>query len=294
VPRDLPAGATAESRRRHAIAERLASASPPELADEIALTGSVAMGVADRTSDIELNCWSAELPTVEQRAAWIASVGGADVSMREQPWPDGTLEATFRVDGVWIEAGWMTAARLDETLRGILAAEVVGHDRLQWAWIVGIAVELRSAGLLDRWRDELARYPEPLRDRLIDANTRVWGQPHAMMGRWTNCRRRQPLALTERLTWDAYNLLRLLFALNRRWEPDWKWLRQVTGDLPIAPERLGERLEWVFEAPALEERVATSLALIRDALALAPSTEGVERARATIEACRLAGPRGDG
>lgn len=31
----------------------------------------------------------------------------------------------------------------------------------------------------------------------------------------------QPLALTERLTWDTYNL-RLVFALNRRWEPDMK------------------------------------------------------------------------
>jgi hypothetical protein len=130
VPRHLPADATEESRRRHRVAARLAAACPPDLAGEIAVTGSVAMGVADRTSDMELNCWSDELPSVEDRAAWIASVGGEEASIREQPWPDGTLEATFRVEGVWVEAGWMTAARLEETLRGILAAEVLGHDRL--------------------------------------------------------------------------------------------------------------------------------------------------------------------
>jgi hypothetical protein len=117
----------------------------------------------------------------------------------------------------------MTTSRLEETLAAILAGDVIGHDRLQWAWIVGIAVDLRTGGRLDGWRDRLADYPERLRDRLIEANTRVWAhQPHAVHARWSYCRRGQPLALTERLTWDTYNLLRLLFAVNRRWEPDWK------------------------------------------------------------------------
>jgi hypothetical protein len=55
----------------------------------------------------------------------------------------------------------MTKARLEEMLRGILAAMVLGHDRLQLAWIVERAVELRTTGLLARWRSELAAYPSP-------------------------------------------------------------------------------------------------------------------------------------
>jgi hypothetical protein len=120
---------------------------------------------------------------------------------------------------------------------------------------------------------------------VIEANTRVWQMPHAMAGRWTYCRRRQPLALTERLTWDTYNLLRLVFAINRRWEPDWKWLHEVTRDLPLAPMRMAERIERVFTAPTLKERVRTDFELIRDALALEPTSAGIEQARATIRAC---------
>jgi hypothetical protein len=267
------------------IAERLAESCPLELGDEIAVTGSVALGVADETSDIELNLWCDALPTVEQRVAWIAEVGGEVRSNREQPWSDGTLETVFRVDGVWIEAGWMTKERLRETLGGILAAETIDHGRLQMAWVVETALELRTAGLIEGWRRELAAYPETLRERLIEANTMVWQSPHAVAGRWTYCRRHQPLALTERLTWDAYNVLRLVFALNRRWEPDMKWLREVTRDLPLAPVGMAERIERVFAGPTLEERVQTSFELIRDALALAPTSPGIERARETIEGC---------
>ncbi len=61
----------------------------------------------------------------------------------------------------------------------ILAAEALGHDRLQMAWIVERAVELRTTGLLVRWQSEFAAYPEPLREKLIEANTRVWQLSHA-------------------------------------------------------------------------------------------------------------------
>jgi hypothetical protein len=144
--RALPDGATEESRRRYVIAERLAQSCPAELADEIAVTGSVAMGVADETSDVELNLWCDAPPTVEQRAAWIVSVRGEVRTKNEQPWNDGTLETVFRVDGVWIEAGWMTKARLEELLRGILAAETIDHGRLQMAWVVEMAPEPRTGG----------------------------------------------------------------------------------------------------------------------------------------------------
>src|SRR5688500_3822121 len=172
--RPLPPHATDESRRRFLIARRLAESCPVELGDEIAVTGSVALGVADDTSDIELNLWCDALPTVEQRAAWVASVGGAVRSNHAQPWSDGSLETTFRVEGVWVEAIWMTKARLEATLRELLAAATIDHGRLQMGWVVGIALELRTAGWLDRWRGQLAAYPEALREKLIEANTLVW------------------------------------------------------------------------------------------------------------------------
>ena len=291
----LPPGATAASRQRIGVAHRLARACPTALGEEIAVTGSVALGVADDDSDLELNLWTEALPSVAARGDWIERVGGTEAQIAPEPWSDGSLNATFRYGDVWVEAGWMTRDALDETLRAILAAEVLGHARLQLAWVVERAVPVRTAGALAAWQGRLTAYPEALVERLIETNTRVFQLPHAMRGRWTYCRRVQPLALTERLTWETYNVLRVLFALNRRWEPDFKWLRLVTGDLATAPERLAERIEEVFTAPVLEQRVRTSLALIRDTLALIPApqvTPGVERARRVIAECLRLDPSG--
>ncbi len=55
--------------------------------------------------------------------------------------------------------------------------------------------------------------------------------------------------------------------------------------LPLAPMRMAERIERVFTAPTLEERVRTGFELIRDALALAPTSAGIEQARATMREC---------
>jgi hypothetical protein len=45
---------------------------------------------------------------------------------------------------------------------------------------------------------------------------------------------------------------------------------------------MGPRIERVFAAPTLDERVRIDFELIRDALALAPTSAGIEQPRATI------------
>jgi len=90
------------------------------------------------------------------------------------------------------------------------------------------------------------------------------------------------LALNERLTWDVYNVLNLLFALNRRWRPDWKWLRHKCAALPVKPNRLAERIEEIFTAPALERRVVICQRLILETLALLPPSPSVALAQQRI------------
>src|SRR4051794_35066357 len=82
---DLPPDATAESRRRLALAAELLSACPPAFGVEVALTGSAALGVADRHSDLELNFWAETLPPPEERAAWLHGVGATDVTVDLEP-----------------------------------------------------------------------------------------------------------------------------------------------------------------------------------------------------------------
>lgn len=77
-------------------------------------------------------------------------------------------------------------------------------------------------------------------------------------------------------------LLRILFAVNHQWEPDWKWLRPEAERLAIRPERLVERINDIFTAQQSEQTIVKYLRLIRDALELVPAPYDVTRALANV------------
>jgi hypothetical protein len=74
---------------------------------------------------------------------------------------------------------------------------------------------------------------------------------------------------------DLQNVLRIVFALNRVWEPSWKRLPQLVAPLAIKPERLAERID---EAVA-ETSLWKTRELVLDTLVLAPDLPRVVLAR---------------
>lgn len=64
---DLPRLESEASHTRLTPARRLVQSCPPELGQEIAVTGSVARGVADEHSDVEINLCVDAMPEVERR-----------------------------------------------------------------------------------------------------------------------------------------------------------------------------------------------------------------------------------
>ncbi|MBI3970433.1 MAG: DUF4037 domain-containing protein [Chloroflexi bacterium] len=275
----LPTGTTPESHQRYAVVRALAESCPPALGQEIAVTGSVALGLADDYSDIELNLWTPDdaLPELEARLAWLESVGASELAIEPLGAAGSVHGITFVFRGAVVEAGWWTVPAQEAALRAAIEEASTAH--LIHAFVVDCAVPLRTHGALARWKVLIAEYPEALRARVIAQNTRVWGLPQVTDVRRALARRGDVLALTERLTWDAYNVLNLVYALNRRWAPDRKWLRERCEALPTKPERLAERIEALFTLPDLEQRVAERERLILDTLALLPPAPHVERAR---------------
>ena len=146
------------------------------------------------------------------------------------------------------------------------------------------AVPLRSGSSLEGWQRQLSHYPEAVRERLLADNTAAWQMPHAVGGRWTLLRRRDEPALTQRLLWDFANIWSLLFALNRRWEPDRKWLYQNVDELTVVPDRLVERVDAIFGAQPPKQRVVICFELILDTLALLPPSPGIQHAADTVRA----------
>jgi hypothetical protein len=73
-----------------------------------------------------------------------------------------------------------------------------------------------------------------------------WSSPYTTITRWLPIRRDQPLALAMDLLSDVQGILRLLFALNRQWEPDWKWIAALARRLQHKPDQLVERVGQCF------------------------------------------------
>jgi hypothetical protein len=280
--RPRQAARTSQSQLRLELARELAERVPAELAGEIAVTGSAALGVADARSDLELNLWSEEVPPAEARRAWLAELGTTDVALAVERGPDGTLWETCRYRGVWVEIGWQTLARQERNVAALAGGTVVEHDELAVAGAVVQAVALRSDGRLAAWQRTLATYPDGLAERIISAQVERWGWPHWVALRWAYPERVETLAHAGCLVADLRAALRVLFAVNRRWETGWKWVRPAVLGLQTAPEALLDRIDAVVAERRPEAQVRGYLGIVLDCLALAPDLPEVARARQLI------------
>ena len=140
----LPANATVASQQRAKIAERLVDACPSDLADEIALTGSTARGVADDDSDLELNLWCETLPPLSERVAWLSAAGATDVQVEDAPRPDNSHWIKFRLDGLPAEVGWQTVEALHARITYLQSGATLEREVLTFADVIASAIPLRG------------------------------------------------------------------------------------------------------------------------------------------------------
>jgi hypothetical protein len=168
-------------------------------------------------------------------------------------------------------------------LDGILAAEIVDHARLRTAEALANGLPLRTEGGLAAWQRRLAVYPPALADAIVEDAVEIWGgdPPETML---TLLRPGDRLALTEWLRDDTERVLRILHALNRAWEPGWKRLPAQVAALAVKPDRVVERIEEALLEPDGRRALRLSAERAADAVALAPATLSVARAREWLTA----------
>lgn len=292
----LPVRATSFSQIRYQLARELAEQCPIELGQAIAITGSVARGVADQFSDIELYFWVEEQQGLEVYRRWLGSLGAQVAIQPEDECLHGeSLMTKSWYKGVFLEALWQPWDALSRQLEPVLAAQTTDHWQLTEAWHVADALTLREETRLSCWREQLTHYPDELQARLVAQATWSWGRPHwwpaSLITLWPLVQRHAHLALTENLVGETEQVLRLLFALNRQWEPDWKWLVPQSQRLARKPDRLVERIDELFSLPKPSERVRACLQLILETLELVPPpydmTEQITQVREALHPERV-------
>ena len=261
-------GRTAQLR---SLAERIAEALPP-VVEEVVLTGSVSRGAADEVSDIEMLLVTAE-PL--QLAACFEHARAAGLDRLDTWGVQGTpaRRVSGYRDGVPIELIWWPRDYAEESVDRLLAGEASSS-----ADALANGVALRTVGLLAGWQARLSDYPEELAARRVEEAALTWGG-FAAAGVLTLARPGERLALVERLLDDASRVVKMVYAVNRVWQPTHKRFAARTAPLPVKPERLTERIEQALTETEPRRAMLVMTELQAETVALAPSGPNVDRAR---------------
>lgn len=264
----------ARSAELRTLAQAIADALPDSV-EEAVVTGSVSRGVADDVSDIEMLIVTPEELTLEECFALAASCGLSDLGT----WgPQGgpTSRVSGYRDGVPIELIWWSRSFAEGAVDAIFTG-----DASTTADALANGIALRTSGLLAQWQERLREYPEELAAARIEDAALTWGG-FAAAGLLTIVRPGERAALVERMVDDASRVVRMVFAMNRVWQPTLKRLADRVAPLPFKPERLAERIEEALTEPDPVRALLVMTELQLETVELAPEGPNVVRARAWL------------
>jgi predicted nucleotidyltransferase len=269
--------ATEWSERLQDLAQRVADALPLDVAEEVVVTGSVSRGVADEVSDIEMLIVTPEPLELTDCYEHARDAGLEDLDT----WgPQGT--PTKRVsgyrEGVPLELIWWSRDHAESSIDAILAGELPTAGDA-----IANGVALRTSGSLARWQARLSEYPDELAAAQIEQAALTWGG-FTPAGFLTLARPRELLSRTERMLDDASRVLRIVYAVNRVWQPTHKRLAARVTPLAMKPDRLAERIEEAFSEPDPWRAMLIMTELQVDTVGLAPDGPNVNRARRWLPA----------
>jgi predicted nucleotidyltransferase len=234
-----------ETEKRRSIACRIVADLAPNTALRASLlTGSVARGIADEHSDIDLLNYYDELPDGELFGSVLRDAGGERIGDLGDNRPE-SFAVRYRFDGIEVQTGGQLVSDLEERLTRIENADVDWVTaKIAMGLLEGTA--LHGDALVRGWQARAA-YPEALRRREIEANLGwfpIWAIDAHLAARDAELFRRQMLLE------GAFRALAVLSAVNRLYFTTFQFKRAGTHieQMKLKPERLAERLDYVSNA----------------------------------------------
>jgi ADP-ribose pyrophosphatase YjhB (NUDIX family) len=276
---------------RMAVARRVAEAyaGNPNVA-ALAVAGSVGAGLADRFSDLELDCYWARPPTDADRLRPVEAAGGSLLALWDFDEDDEEWSEDYRVGQLDVTVSNFLVSSVGRFLDDVVLAastEPARHMRLA---AIQRSRPLIGAELMASWRARADAFPDELVAALVEQALtpealRGWAAREALVSRGDD------LAVTDLLAGTGRAVVRAVLALNRVYLPhrQLKWQRHLVAGLLLAPDRLAERLGSLATGrPATALRAAETLLAETAALAEAHSGADIGAFREELSERRVA------
>lgn len=241
----MPVAAVTDAMAREAD---LIAAMAPLIADlaedgagAVALAGSRGKGRSDEQSDYDFRVYAhAYRPDLKQTEQW----NRFEMAMHE--WQ---IEGV-RMDGIWMRSYAGVARDLDAWLAGTAIPK-----SFEWTiWGYHLPTDLASQqivndpeGRLAGWKDQLATYPEPLREAVLRQYREIlqyWAADYHYESKVD----RRDLVFLVGITGKLANaILQVVFALNRAYYPGDGWNLPMAAELPLLPPDFLSRMTAILE-----------------------------------------------
>ena len=233
-----------ESVRRLALAQQLTPyyCADPKVA-AVVVAGSVALGYADRFSDLDLAVFWSLTPTEKERGAIIKRAGGRHAQL--VPFLEGEACGmdTYEVDGIAIDVQHMDEEATRRILTYVLDRFDPSLSKQRHLAILLSALPLADpSAVLTDWQSRAQVYPRELSVAMVRAYLLfppAWEQEQL-------AERSELLALYEALCTAQKQMLLVLMGLNHLYYPGWRWVERLMAQMRIAPPRLAARCKQLF------------------------------------------------
>jgi hypothetical protein len=229
------AAITAESRYVRRLARRVADACLTSTAPAaILLTGSAAIGVADRYSDLDLICYCEALPPEEATARVreaLGATGFVPIGARDQ----GQFAEQFAVAGIVCQVAYTPITAWGEEICAVLAGEDVASPAQKAMSGLLEGIPLHGETLIETWQARAAAYPDALARAMVAHYLRLFPLWYIEP---TLPARDATVWVQQMLVEGAQHVLGILAGLNRKYYSPFQFKQMDTSP---ASARLGKR-----------------------------------------------------
>jgi hypothetical protein len=231
--------------------------------------GSVGAGLADRFSDLELDCYWSSPPGDADRTGPVDALGGELTDFWEYDEHDEEWSEEYLVGDLGVTVSNFTTGTVERFLDDVVLNADTRPDKHMRLAALQRSRPLLGAELVASWRARAGDFPGALASALVQQAL----APEVLTGwaaRDALAIRGDDLAAQVLLTRAGRAVVRAVLAVNRVYLPHplIKWQRHLITGLEVVPERLAERLESMSAARPAEAFPAAET-LLEDTAALA-------------------------